>query len=379
MQPNRPFRSFPLRSPAPSPVARARIRPPAGPGAALPAWPDGRPSSTPDEDDSLDVAPAASARDEAGPVDRQEQLSSLQLYLNEIGRTALLTPAEEVELAGRIRRGDAAARERMIKANLRLVVRIASDYRHLGLPLLDLISEGNLGLIRAVERFDPARGGKLSTYAGWWIRQSMKRAAANQSKTIRLPVHLIARIGRMRSVINEHLEATGLEPDNDEIACSLRIPVHKVALLKTVSARMASLDAPLGAEADAGVLGDIVGDPNASIPDEQLREKTLSDDLRSAVNSLDPREARILIWRFGLEGEKPMTLEAVGRRFNVTRERVRQLQYLALRQLRRRMVERTRPRSRDEVERTQRVERRKQILREFAFERAARREPSGLG
>ncbi len=318
-----------------------------------------------------EIKPAAPSEfDKPSPVDRRDERSNLQLYLNEIGRTPLLTPAEEVELAGRIRRGDAAARERMIKANLRLVVRIASDYRHLGLPLLDLISEGNLGLIRAVERFDPGRGGKLSTYAGWWIRQSMKRAAANQAKTIRLPVHLIARIGRMRSVIREHEEAFGRPADNEEIARELRIPVHKVALLQTVAARVASLDAPLGGDADAGVLGDIVGDPNAVSPDEHLRDKALSDDLRAALGSLEAREAKILTWRFGLDGGQPQTLEAVGRKLNVTRERVRQLQYLALRELRRRMQNRIRQRSQDEIDRESRAVRRAQILRDFAADRA---------
>ncbi len=359
MQSTRPFRSLSPRS-----LRSARLAPP-------PA----RPSLTEFESPAAGLEPpehdpAAAGSDDPEPIDRREQLSNLQLYLNEIGRTPLLTPAEEIELAGRIRRGDAAARERMIKANLRLVVRIATDYRHLGLPLLDLISEGNLGLIRAVERFDPARGGKLSTYAGWWIRQSIKRAAANQSKTIRLPVHLIARIGRMRSVIRDHLEALGREPDNEEIARELRIPVHKVALLQTMSTHIASLDAPLGAEADAGVLGDIVGDPNAVSPDEQLREKTLHDDLREAVRSLGAREAKILTLRFGLDGEPPLTLEAVGRKFAITRERIRQLQYLALRELRRRMADRTRQRSRDEVERAQRAQRRARIFQEFAAERA---------
>ena len=367
MQPTRSFRTYPLRS-----RSFSRFAPRPAAGAAPAAWPHLHRAPAAERAETLaPERPALADRDEPEPIDRREQLSNLQLYLNEIGRTPLLTPAEEVELAGRIRRGDAAARERMIKANLRLVVRIANDYRHLGLPLLDLISEGNLGLIRAVERFDPSRGGKLSTYAGWWIRQSMKRAAANQSKTIRLPVHLIARIGRMRSVIHEHVEAFGREPDNEQIAQELRIPIHKVALLQTVAARMASLDAPLGDDADAGVLADIVGDPNGLSPEEQLREKTLSDDLRVAVGSLDPREAKILTWRFGLDGERPQTLEEVGRRLDVTRERIRQLQYLALRQLRRRMQDRVRQRSRDEVERVRRAERRAQIFREFAASRPA--------
>ncbi len=313
------------------------------------------------------------ARELPGAVDHRDERSTLQLYLNEIRRTPLLTAAEEVQLAMRIRRGDQAARDQMIKANLRLVVKIAYDYNHLGLPLLDLISEGNLGLIKAVERFDPGKGGKLSTYAAWWIKQSMKRAVANQSKTIRLPVHLIDRVAKMRRVVNRYLEEFGREPSTDEIAYEIGVPVNKIALLKTVSVRPASLDAPIGEDADARVLGDVVGDENARSPEEHLRDRALFDDLRTIVKSLDPREAEILNLRFGLDGGGEMTLEEVGRRFNITRERIRQLQDLALRQVRRRMQEHNKQRSWDEVREEQRVEKRAEIFREFVAQQTARR------
>ena len=324
------------------------------------------------EPESPGTQPAAS--DVPGAIDHRDERSNLQLYLNEIRRTPLLTAAEESQLAHRIRRGDQAAREHMIKANLRLVVKIAYDYNHLGLPLLDLISEGNLGLIKAVERFDPAKGGKLSTYAAWWIKQSMKRAVANQSKTIRLPVHLVDRIARMRNVINRYLEEFGREPENEEIAYELGIPVNKIALLKTVSVRPASLDAPLGEDADARVLGDIVGDDNARSPGRTARETRLSS-MTCAPSSTrwSPREAEILTLRFGLGGGEEMTLDEVGRRFNITRERIRQLQDLALRQVRRRMHEQNKQRSWDEVKDERRANKRVEVFREFVAQQAARR------
>jgi RNA polymerase primary sigma factor len=328
---------------------------------------DGRAGVIPDARISSDQDADSNGRSAHG-----DERSALQLYLNDIRRTALLTPEEENRLAIRIRRGDEAAREHMIRANLRLVVKIAYDYNHLGLPLMDLISEGNLGLIKAVERFDSARGGKLSTYAAWWIKQSMKRAVANQSKTIRLPVHLVDRIARMRRYIAHCMEQFGREPDNDEIAFELQIPANKVALLKTVSVRPASLEAPLGDDADARVLGDIVGDEGARSPDEHLGDKNALDDLNAIVNSLPRREAEIITLRFGLEGENPLTLEEVGRKFNITRERIRQLQDIALRQLRRRMQERNKQRSLDDVHEENRAVKRAEIIREFIAPQAAK-------
>ena len=203
----------------------------------------------------------------AAPSDR----SNLQLYLQEIGKTALLTIDEEISLAKRIRRGDKAARDHMIKANLRLVVKIAMDYKDFGLPLLDLISEGNIGLVKAVERFDPRKGGKLSTYAAWWIKQSIKRALANQSKTIRLPVHLVDKISKMRKMAMVLSEGLGREPTDEELAMELQIPTSKVAHLKSVSVRPASLDAPIGEDGDSATFGEIVGDENAVSPYENLR------------------------------------------------------------------------------------------------------------
>ena len=222
----------------------------------------------------------------------------------------------------------------MIKANLRLVVKIAHDYVNVGLPLLDLVSEGNIGLMKAVGRFDPAKGGKLSTYAAWWIKQSIKRALANQSKTIRLPVHLVDKISRMRRVSLQLGEELGREPTDDELAEEIGISNRKVSQLKTVSIRPASLDAPISDE-DSTEFGEIVGDEDAQTPFELLRDKNLRDGVSELLELLDDRERRIIFQRFGLDGGKPKTLEEVGQKFGVTRERIRQLQNTALAKLRR--------------------------------------------
>jgi len=272
----------------------------------------------------------------------RESDSGIKIYLREIGQVPLLTPAEEIKLAARIKRGDKEARLHMIKANLRLVVKIAHDYANFGLPLLDLISEGNIGLMKAVERFDPEKGAKLSTYAAWWIKQSIKRALANQSKTIRLPVHLVDKIGRLRRTAMRLSETYGREPTDQELADTLGMPVAKVAQLRTVGIRPASLDAPLGDD-DGGEFGDIVRDENALTPFELLRDQTMRAEVRELIKELDEREAAILTARFGLDGNKERTLEEVGKKFKVTRERVRQVQNIALRKLRRLMEKRDRP------------------------------------
>ena len=259
---------------------------------------------------------------------------SLKIYLKEIGQVPLLKPEQEVELARKIKRGDAEARSLMIRSNLRLVVKIAHDYSNIGLPLLDLISEGNIGLMKAVERFDPKKGGKLSTYAAWWIKQSIKRALANQSKTIRLPVHLVDKISKMRRTSLRMAEELGRDPTDEELAAELNTTAHKVAQLKTVSIRPASLDAPMG-EDENTQFGDIVKDEDALSPFEMLRDKAIKHDLEEALEELDERERMIVRARFGLDGEKPLTLEAIGEKFNVTRERIRQLQNIALRKLKR--------------------------------------------
>jgi RNA polymerase primary sigma factor len=260
--------------------------------------------------------------------------TAVKLYLKEIGQVKLLTPQEEVNLAARIRKGDKRARERMIKANLRLVVKIAHDYENLGLPLLDLISEGNIGLIKAVERFDPRKGGKLSTYAAWWIKQSVKRALANQSKTIRLPVHLVDKIGRLRRVAMKLQEELGREPTDDELGEEMGMPTFRVTLLRMAGIRPASLDSPIS-DQDSHTYGELIPDENAESPYAQLEEETVKLMLREMVKTLEPRETMILSRRFGLDGNPERTLEEVGQDFQVTRERIRQIQNVALRKLRR--------------------------------------------
>ena len=271
-----------------------------------------------------------------------ESDSSLKLYLREISSTALLTPEEEVKLARRIRRGDKEARAHMIRANLRLVVKIAQDYSGYGLPLADLISEGNIGLMKAVERFDPKKGGKLSTYAAWWIKQSIKRALANQSKTIRLPVHMVDKIAKMRRISTILTEALGREPTDEELAEELGLPRRKLSLLKQASQRPTSLDAPIN-DGEATEYGEIIGDEHAASPLQTLSDKNLHSHLDGLLSVLDARERRIIDERFGLNGRKPMTLEDVGREFGVTRERIRQLQNVALEKMRRALRRKEKP------------------------------------
>ena len=263
--------------------------------------------------------------------------TAIKLYLREIGLVKLLTPQEEIQLAARIKKGDKKAREQMIKANLRLVVKIARDYEGIGLPLLDLISEGNIGLMKAVERFDPAKGGKLSTYGSWWIKQSIKRALANQSKTIRLPVHLVDKISKMRRTAMRLQEELGREPTDEELGEELRISASRIAQMRMAAVRPASLDAPIGDE-DSNNFAEVVQDESADTPYEQLEEKTVTTMLQEMVKTLDQREATILRYRFGLDGGSEKTLEEVGEKFGVTRERVRQIQNIALRKLRK-MIE----------------------------------------
>src|SRR6202030_3251814 len=218
--------------------------------------------------------------------------SGLNRYLQEIGRIPLLTPQQEIELARKIKKGDDAARERMINANLRLVVTIARDYVNLGLPLLDLISEGNIGLTKAVERFDPTKGAKLSTYAMWWIKQSIKRALANQSKTIRLPVHLVDKVAKVRRVSMQMSDELGREPADDELGEELGIAGDKVARLRSLGIRPASLDAPLEDD-DSTEFGEMIGDEDAETPFELLRDKNLLDQMDGLLDVLDQREKKI--------------------------------------------------------------------------------------
>jgi RNA polymerase primary sigma factor len=292
--------------------------------------PEPEPLSAP----QLEEAVLEPADNERQPYDGE---TAIKLYLREIGQVKLLTPQEEVELAARIKKGDKKARERMIKANLRLVVKIAHDYENFGLPLLDLISEGNIGLMKAVERFDPAKGGKLSTYGSWWIKQSIKRALANQSKTIRLPVHLVDKISRMRKTALKLQEIFGREPTDEELAEEMGMSVSRVAQMRTAAIRPASLDAPIGDD-DTNSFAEVVQDESANTPYDNLEEKTVTGMLREMVKTLDERESTILCYRFGLDGGSEKTLEEVGERFGVTRERVRQIQNIALIKLRK-MIE----------------------------------------
>jgi RNA polymerase primary sigma factor len=291
----------------------------------------------------------------------QEQ-ESLNIYLQQISVIPLITVKEEVELADLIKKGDGKAREKMITANLRLVVKIAQQYSNIGLSLLDLINEGNIGLMKAVERFDPSKGGKLSTYAAWWIKQSIKRALANQSKTIRLPVHMVDRVMQMRRTSSELGERLGRDPTDDELASEMNLPVARVSLLKSVSKKPASLDTPLG-EGETSTLGEVVPDNNARNPFEKLEKKSLIGDVNLVLSKLDPREADIIRLRFGLEGRDPMTLEEVGAKIGVTRERVRQLQEQSLRLLRKNMATFEKQRTAEEIEEERKIEERGKILK----------------
>jgi RNA polymerase primary sigma factor len=293
-----------------------------------------------------------------------EERSPIRYYLDQIGKTPLLTLEQETALARRVLKGDEAARRQMIQANLRLVVRIAKDYDNFGLSLMDLISEGNFGLIKAVERFDPDKGGKLSTYASWWIKQAIKRALATSGKTIRLPVHMVDRIAQMRRVTNQLAAELGREPHNEEIAMAMEIPLAKVVHMKSVANRAASLDQPVGEEGDA-TLGDLVKDESERTPFETLRGKSDNDEIATMLAALEPREAEILTHRFGLNGESPLTLEEVGERFKLTRERVRQLQQSALMQLRRIMTERQKLLTPEDVRKNQLAAARSEVLGEF--------------
>jgi len=279
------------------------------------------------------AAPSEPASEFRAPYDGD---TGFHLYLREIGQTPLLTLNEETHLAKRIRKGDRKAREHMIKANLRLVVKIARDYEGYGLPLLDLINEGNIGLMKGVERFDPRKGAKLSTYAAWWIKQSIKRALANQSKTIRLPVHVVDKLFHLRRAAAKLEDVLGREPTDEELAEELGYPVNRIKQWRSAAIRPTSLEAPLGDDEDSRV-AEVVKDENADTPYELLEEKANTHMVRSMVETLDMREREILRQRFGLDGDDKKTLEEIGEQFGVTRERIRQIEELALRKLRKKI------------------------------------------
>ena len=257
----------------------------------------------------------------------------VKVYLKEIGRVPLLTPDEEVDLAVRITNGDEAAKKRLSEANLRLVVSIAKRYLGRGMQFLDLIQEGNLGLIKAVEKFDYTKGFKFSTYATWWIRQAITRAIADQARTIRIPVHMVETINKVKKVSSQLLHANGREPSAEEIAEELDMPVDKVREIMRVAQEPVSLGTPIGEEEDSH-LGDFIPDDDAPAPADAASHTLLKETLGSVLDSLTPREEKVLRLRFGLEDGRSRTLEEVGKEFNVTRERIRQIEAKALRKLR---------------------------------------------
>lgn len=258
---------------------------------------------------------------------------SLQLYLREIGRVKLLTPQEEIVLARRIRRGDKQARELMITANLRLVVKIARDYEGMGLPLLDLINEGNLGLMKAVKRFNPAMGAKLSTYASWWIKQAIRRALSNHSKTIRLPVHVMDKLAHIRRAEVTLRESLDREPTDEEVADSLGLDARRIRRYREASRAPVSLDSPISDD-NSTTISEHVADASATDPLNELVRNSDQELVQEILGTLDARESRILAMRFGLDNGQPKTLEEVGARLGVTRERIRQIQEQALEKMR---------------------------------------------
>ena len=257
----------------------------------------------------------------------------VKVYLKEIGRVPLLTPEEEIDLATRMAQGDPYARKRLSEANLRLVVSIAKRYVGRGMQFLDLIQEGNLGLIKAVEKFDHTKGFKFSTYATWWIRQAITRAIADQARTIRIPVHMVETINKVKKVSSQLLHKNGHEPTAEEIADELDMPVDKVREILKIAQEPVSLETPIGEEEDSH-LGDFIPDEDASEPSEAASFTLLKEQLVDVLSTLTPREEKVLKLRFGIEDGRTRTLEEVGKEFNVTRERIRQIEAKALRKLR---------------------------------------------
>ena len=257
----------------------------------------------------------------------------VKVYLKEIGRVPLLSPEEEIDLAIRIKEGDEAAKKRLSEANLRLVVSIAKRYLGRGMQFLDLIQEGNLGLIKAVEKFDYTKGFKFSTYATWWIRQAITRAIADQARTIRIPVHMVETINKVKKVSSQLLHTNGHEPSAEEISAELDMPVDKVREIMRVAQEPVSLETPIGEEEDSH-LGDFIPDDDAPAPQDAASHTLLKEQLADVLDTLTPREGKGVRLRLGLEGDRSRTLEDGGKEFNVTRERIRQIEAKALRKLR---------------------------------------------
>ncbi|MBS1327352.1 MAG: RNA polymerase sigma factor RpoD [Oscillospiraceae bacterium] len=284
----------------------------------------------------LDFVLDAAEGDTAEPVAVAEGIAiddPVKVYLKEIGRVPLLSPEEEIDLAMRIIDGDEYAKKRLSEANLRLVVSIAKRYVGRGMQFLDLIQEGNLGLIKAVEKFDYTKGFKFSTYATWWIRQAITRAIADQARTIRIPVHMVETINKVKKVSSQLLHKNGHEPVAEEIANELDMPVDKVREIMRVAQEPVSLETPIGEEEDSH-LGDFIPDDEAPAPADAASHTLLKEQLGEVLSTLTTREEKVLRLRFGLEDGRPRTLEEVGKEFDVTRERIRQIEAKALRKLR---------------------------------------------
>jgi RNA polymerase primary sigma factor len=291
-----------------------------------------------EDDDETAVQAYADAEADADeddePVHAADVLSSdsLQRFLRDIGRTKLLTAAQEIELAKRVECGDMRAKRHMIEANIRLVVSIAKHYREQGLPFLDLIQEGTIGLVRAVEKFDYRRGYKFSTYATWWIRQAVTRAIADKARTIRIPVHMVEKLNRVGHVERQLVQRLGREPEPAEIAAELKVSIREVRDILRVAQMPVSLEKPVGDE-DESQLGDFVADESTEEPFETATETLQREDIQKALDALPERERQVIELRYGLRGHEPLTLEEVGRAFGVTRERIRQIENNTLKKL----------------------------------------------
>jgi RNA polymerase primary sigma factor len=289
------------------------------------------------EEQQVEIVPQAGTDDEEAPTVRTRALEastdSLQLFLKDIGKVELLTAAQEVELAKRIERGDHSAKQEMIEANLRLVVSIAKRYRNQGLPFLDLIQEGTIGLVRAAEKFDYRKGFKFSTYATWWIRQAVARALADKARTIRMPVHVVEKLNKIVRSERKLRAELGREPSAAEIGHDLDLTVEEVEQIRRTSQTPVSLEKPVGDEEESE-FGHFITDETAPLPDEAAETTLRRETLERILHKLSMREREVLVLRYGLDGQHPRTLDEVGRTFNVTRERIRQIENQTLKKLR---------------------------------------------
>ena len=329
----------------PSPRGRRRKAAPAGRTEETTPHPVlhlvGTPNPAESTEASLTNAPSIPVPTPSTPVVLPyASRDSFDIYLREIGQTPLLKPAEELALARRVKEGDADAREQMIKANLRLVVKIAREYEGFGVPLLDLISEGNMGLMKGVERFDPDKGAKVSTYAAWWIKQNIRRALDNQSKTVRLPSHVMEKRVQIRASEARLQETLGRMPTDLEVARDLGLDAGWVRHYRQALISASSFDAPLGNDEESSKLLDMMADPSATSPFEDASTQADSNLVHEVLDTLNAREQEILKLRFGLAGDEERTLEEIGERFGLTRERIRQIQERALHKLRSRIEQR---------------------------------------